>query len=95
MLLFDLTGTGVATESRDDTVSVQHKQTVGEIYCARPLCSHSASMFTLCDDPLLNPAHKQRSQEQRKDMCDERKKENLDTVKEEIPSPSSCTLFLN
>lgn len=29
MLLFDLTGTGLPTESRDYTVSVEHKQTVG------------------------------------------------------------------
>lgn len=28
-LLFDLTGTGLPTESRDYTVSVEHKQTVG------------------------------------------------------------------
>ncbi len=28
MLLFDLTGTGLPTESRDYAVSVEHKQTV-------------------------------------------------------------------
>lgn len=56
MLLFDLAGTGLPTESRDCAVSVEHKQTVGWIRRVRhrpPLCSHS-------DGTFWQASHKQR-----------------------------------
>lgn len=57
MLLFDLTGTGLPTESRDSTVSEEHKQTVGWTHCVRQqraLCTHS--LMALFDSPLTNKA---------------------------------------
>lgn len=55
MLLFDSTGTGELTESRDYTVWVEHKQTVGQNHCVRrlpPPCSHSLMAFF--DSTLTN-----------------------------------------
>lgn len=61
MLLFDLTGTGLLTESRDRAVSVEHKQTVGWNHCVRhlpPLCSHSLMAFF--DSLVTNKAKQKR-----------------------------------
>lgn len=57
MPLFDLTGTGLQTESRDYTLSVEHKQTMGWIHCVRHRpspCSHS--LMALFDSLLTNKA---------------------------------------